>query len=228
MNYSNYSIEEPVGKFMYRVYGWMSFALSITAGIAYYIGTTHVLQVVYKNPLLFWGILLAELGLVIFLSAAINKIDYATASMTFIIYSILNGITMASVFFIYMESSIYSTFLITAGMFGGMAIYGYTTKANLTSIGSMAIMALWGLILGQFINMFFRSTQAEYLFSFIGVIVFCLLTAYDLQKIKRLYSDMHGTGADLSKFAIVGALCLYLDFINLFLHLLRLIGRRRD
>ena len=127
-----------------------------------------------------------------------------------------------------MEASIYSTFLITAGMFAGMALYGYVTKADLTSMGNIAIMILFGLIIGHFVNIFVRSSHAEYLFSVIGVVVFCLLTAYDVQKIKRLFMSLQGSGQDLAKIALLGALTLYLDFINLFISLLHIMGRRRD
>ena len=228
MIYSNYTIEEPVGKFMYKVYGWMSAALALTAGVAYYVGTTELFGMIMAKPFLLWGIILAELGLVIFLSAAINKIDYSTAALTFILYSVLNGVTLSSIFHLYLHSSVYSVFLVAAGMFAGIALYGYTTKADLTGVGSFAIMMLWGLILAQFVNFFFRSAQASYIFSFIGVIVFCLLTAYDVQKIKQFYIHLSHSGQDMRKFALIGALTLYLDFINLFLFLLRLIGRRRD
>ena len=228
MSFTNYSIEEPVSKFMYRVYGWMAAALALTASVAYYIGTSDLFEHVVNNPVLFWGVIIVQFILVISLSAAIMKIDYTTAVIGFLVYAILNGITLSFVFNIYLASSIYSTFFVTAGMFAGMAFYGYTTKANLTSMGSIAIMFLWGLILGRLVNIFFKSTQMEMMFSFIGVIVFCLLTAYDVQKIKSIYMKLYGTATDLNKITILGALTLYLDFINLFLHLLRFMGKRKD
>jgi len=228
MNYTNYPIEKTVGKFMYKVYGWMSFALFITAAIAYLVGTSSLFAIVAQNTFLFWMIIIAEFGLVIYLSSAILKIDYSTAAATFITYSVLNGITLSFIFYIYTASSIYSSFIISAGMFAGMALYGYVTKANLTSMGNMAFMLLWGIILGRIVNMFMHSSQMEYILSFAGVIIFCLLTAYDVQKIKKIYMQLQGSGQDLSKVAIIGALTLYLDFINLFLNLLRLTGKRRN
>ncbi|MBT3455600.1 Bax inhibitor-1/YccA family protein [bacterium] len=228
MRYSEYQMEQTVGQFMQKVYGWMSFALAMTAAVAYYISTTDFFLKLVANPLLLMVIVLAELGLVVFISAAIQKIDYSTAVIAYMTYAFLNGVTLASVFFIYTEASIYSTFLTTAGMFAALSIYGYFTKADLTSVGSISFMVLIGLIIAQFVNMFFRSAQFEYMISFIGVIVFSLLTAYDVQKIKRLYMQLYGSGQNLSKVALLGALTLYLDFINLFLFLLRLLGRRRD
>ena len=178
--------------------------------------------------LLFWGFIIAEFALVVFLSSAITKIDYSTAAITFTTYSILNGITLSSIFVAFELPTIFSTLLVTAGMFAGLAIYGYVTKTDLTTVGSIARMLLWGLILGYFVNFFLRSSHAEMMFSFIGVIVFSLLTAYDVQKIKGLYIQLHGSGNDMRKISLVCALTLYLDFINLFLFLLRFTGRRRN
>ena len=228
MNFVNYPVEENLNKFMYRVYGSMSAGLVVTASVAYYVGMSSLFDMLFHNALFFWLIIFAELGLVIFLSASLSRISYTTATVLFFTYAILNGITLSVIFQIYLHSSIYSTFLITAGMFAGMALYGYVTKSDLTTMGNMAIMLLWGLIFAQIINMFFKSSQAEILFSFVGVIVFCLLTAYDVQKIKALYMQLYGSGQELGKIALLGALSLYLDFINLFLSLLRLTGKRKD
>lgn len=218
----------PVEQFMYKVYGWMFAGLAITAATSYSLFKFYP-EVLYKiicSPAM-WVLIIAQLGLVIVLSAAINKLNYATAAGMFLVYSFLTGISLAPIFFVYTLGSIYTTFLVASGMFGGMALYGYFTETDLTTVGSIARMGLYGLILAGIVNYFIASSHMDFILSIGGVIIFTLLTAHDVQKIKGLsmYADRE-EGME-GKIAILGALTLYLDFINLFLYLLRLMGNRK-
>lgn len=214
--------------FMYKVYGWMAVALGITAGVAYYVASNPVVfKAIIGSPLMF-VLLIAQLGLVFFLSMRIQKMEYSTALVSFLAYSALSGVTFSVYFYIYTLASIYLAFAITAGTFLAMAIYGYFTKTDLTSMGGVLTMGLFGLIIAMFANMWFRSPIGDYYISLIAVGLFTLLTAYDVQKIKKIGQSVAGNPEAESKLAIRGALTLYLDFINLFIHLLRLFGKRRD
>ena len=218
-----------VSGFMYKVYGWMSFALVITATVAYYIFKTKTFfSYLTAHPGMMLLLIILQFALVFVLAFYLLRMSFSTALILFMLYSASLGVTMASIFFVYTMSSIYATFLVTAGMFGGMCLYGYFTKKDLTSIGNFAIMALLGLILATIVNFFLRSALFDYILSAVGVLIFVLLTAYDTQKIKmigkRLISDDQGR----RKFAIFGALTLYLDFINLFLFMLNFMGGRRE
>ena len=215
--------------FIQQVYGWMCGGLLLTAGIAYWVSITPALaEFILGNGIVFYGLLIVEVIAVIFLAKMAHKISAILASVVFLLYSALNGLTLSVIFFTYTIGSIGSVFFITAGVFGGMSLYGYFTKRDLTTVGNFAVMALFGLVLAMFINIFFRNDMASFVLSCIGVLIFVLLTAYDTQKLKWLYQLGRTEGEDgEKKEAINGALTLYLDFINLFLDLLRVLGKRR-
>lgn len=207
-----------------QVYAWMGAGLLVTALMAFFtISTPALLNGVVGNRLVFYGLMFGELGLVVALSAAINRLSATAATFMFIAYSALNGVTFSAIFLIYTADSISSTFLITAGMFGGMSAYGYMTRRDLTSWGSFLFMGLIGVVIASLVNIFMQSNSVSWIISCVGVIVFTGLTAYDTWKIKALAVG----NAEGRKPAILGALTLYLDFINLFLMMLRLLGRRR-
>ena len=238
MNYNdfelkNLSVDEQLSMssafpvLMRKVYVWMTLALVITGFTAYGVATSPgVLQFIFGNQILFWGMIIAELALVIGVSAAINRLSLTTATLMFILYSVINGALFSSIFLIYTASSIATVFFITAGTFGVMALIGYTTKTDLTSIGKYLFMALIGLIIATLVNMFIKSEGFTYILSYIGVLIFVGLTAYDSQKIKQMLLQAPDAGEGAQKLALLGALTLYLDFINLFIYLLRIIGRR--
>lgn len=206
---------------MRGVYGWMGGGLALTALVSLLtVSTPALLDAILGNRILFYALLLGELGLVIGISGAINRINASTASMLFLVYAALNGVTMSTIFVAYTSSSVASTFLITSCMFGAMSLYGYLTKSDLTSWGSFLFMGLVGVVIASVVNIFLQSSMIYWVVSFCGVIVFTGLTAYDTQKIKNL-------GNTGRKGAILGALTLYLDFINMFLIMLRLFGNRR-
>lgn len=216
--------------FLRGVYLWMCIGLLITGYLAHLVSSTpYLLNLFLGNQLLFIGLIIGELVLVVTISGAISRLSAQTATVLFIIYSALNGITLSSIFLIYTQASIVKTFLICSSMFGAMSIYGYTTTKDLTSWGSFLFMGLIGVIIASVVNMFFRSTQFEFAISIMGIIVFVGLTAYDTQRLKIMGEnaplDRKGT---LQKGTILGALTLYLDFINLFLLLLRFFGQSRD
>ena len=183
---------------------------------------------IFTNQILFWGLLIAELGLVIGLSAAINKLSLTVATLMFVLYSVINGATMSFIFLAYTASSITNVFFITAGTFAAMALFGYFTKTDLTSMGKILMMALIGVIIASVVNIFTKSEGLSIILNYIGVLVFVGLTAYDTQKIKQMMLMAPDAGEGSQKIALLGALSLYLDFINLFLYLLRIFGGRRD
>jgi len=216
-------------EFIRRVYNWMGIGLATTAIVALFTASSQaMLQFIFGTPMVFFGLIIAELGLVIALSAAINRLQASTAALMFFVYSALNGLTISAIFLAYTQASIASTFFITAGTFGAMSIYGYSTKRNLTSWGSFLFMGLIGIILASVVNIFLHSESIYWLVTIGGVIVFVGLTAYDTQKIKEMAYQGFADSETESKGAVIGALRLYLDFINLFLLLLRLFGGRRD
>jgi FtsH-binding integral membrane protein len=207
-----------------QVYAWMGLGLLLTAAMSVVtLSSPALLQLVFGNRLVFYGLILGELGLVIAVSAAINRLSAATATALFLLYAALNGITFSVIFVVYTAESIASTFVVTAATFGAMSVYGYTTKRDLTNWGSFLFMGLIGIVIASLVNIFVESSAASWVISAIGVVVFTGLTAYDTWKIKA----MAAAGAQGRKPAILGALTLYLDFINLFLMLLRLFGNRR-
>lgn len=212
-----------------NVYLWMSLALVITALTSLVVADSpSIISMIFSNKLVFYGLLIGELALVWYLSARINSLSFMTATTIFIIYSILNGVTLSVIFLVYTADSIASTFFVTAGTFGAMSLFGYITKRDLTSIGSFCFMALIGLIIASIVNIFLKSEMMYWIITYAGVLIFVGLTAYDTQKIKRLLLN-EGTEINetTQKIALMGALTLYLDFINLFLYLLRLIGNRK-
>ena len=218
-----------VNTFIRSVYNWMAIGLGLTGIVAFYVGHSEaMLNLIFGNKILFFLLIIGELGLVFFLSARINKIEATTATALFLFYSILNGATLSFIFIAYTSSSIVSTFFICAVTFGVCSIYGMVTKKDLTSMGNFMAMGLIGIIIATVVNMFLRSSGMSMIISYIGVIVFVGLTAYDTQKLKEMAVSLPA-GMDagvVRKGAIMGALTLYLDFINLFLMLLRILGDR--
>jgi FtsH-binding integral membrane protein len=214
---------------MRKVYLWMSLALVITGFTAYYVATTPALiGAIITNQILFWGLVIGELALVFGLSAAINKLSLTTATLMFVIYAVINGLTLSFIFLVYTASSITSVFFITAGTFAVMAFFGYFTKTDLSSLGKILMMALIGIIIATIVNIFTKSEGLAMILNYLGVLVFVGLTAYDSQKIKQMLMMAPDTDEAAQKVALLGALSLYLDFINLFLYLLRIFGSRRD
>ena len=214
--------------YMTKVYNWMALALFITGVVAYITATTpQMINYIVSSKLLFYGLILGELGLVIYLTAAIRKMSQTAAITAFLIYSLLNGLTMSVIFLVYTTASISTTFFVTAGTFAAMSFYGYTTKKDLTSIGNMAFMALIGVIIASIVNFFLKSEMMYWIITYLGVAIFVGLTAYDTQKLKELGKSGFSSQESLEKMSILGALTLYLDFINLFLFLLRILGDRK-
>ena len=214
---------------MRKVFIWMALALVITGVTAYGVATTPSLLIaIVTNKALFWGLIIAELALVFAVSGAINRLSLATATLLFVLYSVVNGATLSVIFLAYSMTAIVKTFFITAGTFGVMALVGYTTKTDLTSLGKLLFMALIGLVIATVVNMFVGSTGFDYILSYVGVLIFVGLTAYDTQKIKQMCMQAPDAGEHMQKLALLGALSLYLDFINLFLYLLRIFGNSKD
>lgn len=214
---------------MRKVYLWMTLALVITGFTAFGIASNPgIAYAIVTNRLLFWGLVIAEFGLVIGISGAINKLSAVTATLLFVLYSIVNGATLSVIFMAYTMKPIASVFFITAGLFGVMAFIGYTTKTDLTSIGKILFMALIGIILATIVNLFVGSSMLNMIVSYIGVVIFTGLTAYDSQKIKNMLYNADSMDEGMQKIALLGSLTLYLDFINLFLMLLRIFGGNRD
>lgn len=227
MQFVDSQTHDKVVNFMYGVYGWMSVGLATTAGVAYAISTSPAaMKTIVTNSWITIGLFLFQLGLVVALSGFITKMNPATARLLFLTYAAAMGATLSVIFLVNSLPSIYATFFVTAGMFSSMALYGYVTKADLTQMGYIAGMAVWGLILALLVNMFWKNSGFELVISAIGVIIFTLLTAYDTQKIKQIAQQMIYSGQDVGGIAIIGALTLYLDFINMFLFLLRILGQR--
>ena len=218
-------IDEGLRSYMLRVYNYMASGLALTGIVAYAVASTPVLMnAIFGTPLL-WVVMLAPLGIVFFMSARIQKMSAGAAQATFWIFAVLMGMSLASIFVVYTGTSIARVFFITASVFGAMSIYGYTTKRDLSGWRSFLFMGLIGIIIASIVNWFLASSALEFAISVIGVLVFVGLTAYDTQNIKQMYVQSDST-AVMSKKAIMGALRLYLDFINLFLMLLRLFGGR--
>lgn len=216
--------------FLAKVFNWMAIGLGLTGLAAFLtVNSQAALQFVFGNKMVFYGLILGELGLVFYLSARIENISSQAATAMFVVYSVLNGVTLSAILLLYTMTSVAATFFITAGMFGAMAVYGFVTKKDLSSWGSFLFMGLIGIIIAMVVNIFLASSMMSWVISGIGVIIFTGLTAYDVQQITRMGAQgiMDGGEAVIRKGAIMGALKLYLDFINLFLMLLRLLGDRR-
>ena len=221
-------VQAETQRFMVKVYGWMCVALIVTGAVAMYTSTSETLiNFVFGSRLTFFGIIIVQFAAVAILAGMVNKMSSATATLIFIGYSMLTGLTLSGIFFVYTSESIASTFYITAGTFGIMSLYGYTTKSDLSRWGNLLFMGLLGLIIASIVNFFMKSTMLYWITTYIGILIFVGLTAYDTQKIKNTnIIGNEGTEED-QKEAIVGALILYLDFINLFLYLLRIFGKRK-
>lgn len=215
--------------FIRSVYNWMAGGLALTGLVSWYMASNpDMIRRLVSIPFLFMGLLLGELALVFFLAGWVRTMSASTAAWAFLFYSALNGVTLSVVFLVYTTASIASTFFVTAGTFGAMSLYGYTTKTNLTSMGNLCVMALLGVILASLVNMFFHNPATYWITTYLSIAIFVGLTAYDTQRIKAM-NVIGNAGTDEDrKEAISGALALYLDFINLFLSLLRVLGKRRD
>ncbi len=215
--------------FMAQVYGWMTCGLLLTAFVSWFAARTPaVLNLVFSNQITFFGLIIAQLALVFVISGMVSRLSGAMATGLFMLYSALTGLTLASIFIVYTSSSIAGTFVVAGGMFGAMTVYGYTTKRDLSSFGNLLFMALIGIVLASLVNIWLKSTALMWAVTYIGVVVFVGLTAYDTQKLKSMGSQLSIDDKDgFRKYSIVGALTLYLDFINLFLMLLRIFGNRR-
>ena len=214
--------------FMARVYGWMTIGLMATALTSLVIASsTDLVKMIFGTPI-FWGLIIAELGIAFFFGRALRTLPVAAAAAMFIVYSVLTGATLSIILLAYTASSVAATFFITAGMFGGMSVFGLVTRRDLSGMGSFLIMGLWGLVIAMVVNIFLRSSGLDWIISFIGVLIFTGLSAYDTQKIKQSYAMGGGDAVITQKTALYGAFALYLDFINLFLFLLRFMGDRRN
>ncbi len=221
---------EVVNAFMRGVYGWMCLGLLVTAGASFFtVASPAIMRAVFGNQLIFFGLIIAELALVVSLSAAISRLSAGTASGLFLLYSALNGVTLAAIFAVYAKAVIINAFLVTGGMFGAMSLYGLLTRRDLTSLGSFLFMGLIGIVIASIVNIFTKSPMMDFVISCVGVLVFLGLTAFDTQKLKVMGQMAPADDATaVRRGTILGALTLYLDFINLFLMLLRLFGSNRD
>ena len=224
---SPYAIDERVTVFLRSVYAWMCVGLGITAAVAFVVASSPALLLsIRRVPFAFPGLMIVELGLVIFLSARVHKMAAGTAAGLFALYSALNGVTFSVILLAYTGESIAATFIVSAGMFGALALYGTTTSRSLAGWGQFLFMGLIGVVLASIVGMFWHNDAFQFVLGFIGVIVFTGLTAYDAQRLKQMAVAL--PSGSLGSYAVVGALTLYLDFINLFLMLLRFMGSRRD
>jgi len=218
---------ERVTTFLRAVYGWMFVGLAITAFVAYTIaGSPALIGALVSNHFLFLGLFVAQLGVVFFLSARVDRLAPGTATLLFVIYSALTGVTLSVILLAYTGASVATTFVVTAGMFGALALYGTTTARSLAGMGQFVFMGLIGLVLASVVGMFWKNAALEFLISVVGVIVFTGLTAWDAQRLRQMATSLAPN--QLGSYAILGALSLYLNFINLFLFLLRFMGGRRD
>ena len=216
-----------VTAFLSKVYGWMFLGLLLTAGTAVVVASSPALiETLILNRILFWFLLLAQLGLVFYLSARVNKVSPATAAVLFLLYSGMVGITSSVIFLIYTGASIVSAFVITGGMFGAMAVFGSLTKRSLAGVGQFMFMGLIGLIIASVVSIFWFNDVLMFVINVVGVLVFTGLTAWDAQRLKQMAVVL--PDGRVGAYAVVGALSLYLDFINLFFFILRLMGGRRN
>jgi FtsH-binding integral membrane protein len=219
--------DERVGAFLSKVYGWMFVGLLVTAVTAFSVASSPaIIEIVFRNRLVFWVLLIAQLGLVFYLSARVDKVAPATAAGLFILYSALTGVTSSVILLVYTGASITSTFIITAGMFGATAVFGTVTKRSLAGLGQFLFMGLIGLIIAMVVGFFWQSDALQFVISVVGVLVLTGLTAWDAQRLKQMAVAL--PDGRVGAYAVVGALSLYLDFINLFFFLLRFTGNRRN
>ncbi len=211
---------------MRGVYGWMCGGLAITAATAWLVASSPMLTAaIFGSRMVFWVLAIAQLGIVFALSARVDRMASRTASLLFVVYSALTGVTLSAILLVYTGESVFTTFVVAAGMFGALAAYGTVTRRQLSGLGQFLFMGLIGLVLASIVGLFWHNDGLQFVISFIGVIVFAGLTVYDAQRLREL--AFVTTGANVSGTTIVGALALYLDFINLFLFLLRFLGNRR-
>lgn len=225
----NYAMSSTFAVLMRKVYVWMTLALVLTGFTAYGVANSPgLLMAIMTNSILMWGLIIAEFALVIGLSAAINRISLTTATLMFALYSVINGALLSYIFVAYTATSIASVFFITAGTFAAMAIYGYVTKRDLSGMGKILFMALIGIIIATVVNLFVKSSGLNLIVSYVGVLIFVGLTAYDSQKIKEMMLAAPDASESMQKLAVLGALSLYLDFVNMFIYLLRIFGNNRD
>ena len=212
---------------MSKVYLWMTLALVVTGMTAYYVASSPaILYALVSNQIVFWGLFIGELVLVFVLSSRIMSLSFVTASLMFVIYSIMNGVFFSFILLAYTEQSIATTFLITAGTFGAMSLFGFVTKRDLSAMGRILFMLLIGLIIATVVNIFMKAEGLTLILNYAGVVIFVGLTAYDTQSIKQMLQE-HGDKEGAEKIALLGSLSLYLDFINLFIYLLRFFGESR-
>lgn len=212
---------------MSKVYLWMTLALVVTGMTAYYVASTPaILYAIVSNQIAFWGLFIGELVLVFVLSSRIMSLSFVTASLMFVIYSIMNGVFFSFILLAYTEQSIATTFLITAGTFGAMSLFGFVTKRDLSAMGRILFMLLIGLIIATVVNIFMKAEGLTLILNYAGVVIFVGLTAYDTQSIKQMLQE-YGDKEGAEKIALLGSLSLYLDFINLFIYLLRFFGESR-
>ena len=212
---------------MSKVYLWMTLALVVTGMTAYYVASSPaILYAIVSNQMVFWGLFIGELVLVFVLSSRIMSLSFVTASLMFVIYSIMNGVFFSFILLAYTEQSIATTFLITAGTFGAMSLFGFVTKRDLSAMGRILFMLLIGLIIATVVNIFMKAEGLTLILNYAGVVIFVGLTAYDTQSIKQMLQE-HGDKEGAEKIALLGSLSLYLDFINLFIYLLRFFGESR-
>lgn len=234
INYRSYSRERELeasaafSALMQKTYLWMAMALAITGLTAYVVATNPILMgLMFQYPNAIWLFFIAEIGLVIALSAAIEKLSLPVATLMFILYAVLNGVTFSTLFYVYTMGSLASTFFVTAGTFAAMSAVGFFIRKDLSAIGKILIMALIGIIIATVVNIFLGSQGLDMIVTYLGVLIFVGLTAYDTQKIKKMFLMAPDASAHTQKYAVLAALTLYLDFINLFLYLLRLFGNRK-
>jgi FtsH-binding integral membrane protein len=221
------AIAKPESGFLQRVFMWMFLGLLVTGGVAAAIGSSEqLLTDLTENPMILLGVIIAQLGIVFFLAFAIQRVSPAVATLLFLLYSATVGVTFALIFELYTTQSIFTTFLITAGMFGALAVWGAITHLDLSKVGAIAFMALIGLILATIVNIFWANDTLYWVTTYAGVLIFAALTAYDMQKLTQI-SKQGLTGDDAGRASIMGALALYLDFINMFLFLLRIFGQSK-
>ena len=222
-----YRDSDVLAAFMRGVYGWMCGGLAITAATAWFVSSSPALvAAIFGNRLLFWILIIAQLGIVFTLSAQVDRMAAGTASLLFAAYSALTGVTLSSILLVFTGESVFTTFVVTAGMFGALAMYGTVTRRELSGLGQFLFMGLIGLVLASLVGLFWHSDGLQFVISFVGVIVFAGLTVYDANRLREL--AFATSACPTSGATIVGALALYLDFINLFLFLLRFLGNRRD
>jgi len=218
----NMATDTAISSYFANVYKWMTLALGLTTFIAWYVSNSPAISSYLSlRPTLLFGLIIVELGLVVYLAARVHKMSYTMAVATFLIYAALNGVTLSWIFLEYTSASIFQVFLVTTGMYAATSIFGYTTKRDLSGLGSFLFMALIGLIIGGIVNIWLASPMIDWIFTFGGIVIFAGLSAYDHQKLKQI-----AVSGGPESMAIYGALDLYLDFINLFLLLLRVMGSR--